>query len=260
MGDTQDQILAACKAGDVEELRSLLNGLDGTGRHDPALFKKMLQTAAKSCQLSAVQYLISQNPPFTIDRETGLAVATSGSVEIYKALHAIDPNVISLHFGHTGDPITMAVSSGNVPVLAFLLEKGADPNAGRYLSRWSPIALAAQGSSDGIILLLMKHGAQTSGSNALQNAVTADRLDVVETLLQGGADVNDAPDYHHVPKLFEHLETPLHTAVRLAKSDMVKKLLRYGADPNLPDSKGMTVMMRAQEKGREDIISALHDR
>ncbi len=260
MGNTQEQILAACKDGDVEELRSLLNGLDGAGRQDPDLFKKMLQSAARSCQLSAVQYLISQNSSFTIDRETGLAVATSGSIEIYEALYAIDPNVISLHFGHTGDPITIAVSSSNVPVLAFLLEKGADPNAGRYLSRWSPIALAAQGSSEGIIPLLMKHGAQTSGSNALQNAVTAGRLDFVEALLKDGADVNDALDYHHVPKLFDHMETPLHTAVRLAKLDMVAKLLQHGADPKLPDSKGKTVVMRAQEKGREDIIEALHNR
>ena len=258
MDNIQERILAACSNGNVEELRSLLSDLGGAASQDPAFFQKTLRSAAKSCQLSAVQYLISQNSSFTIDRETGLAVATSGSVEIYEALYAVDPNIINLHFGHTGDPITVAVSSSNVPVLSFLLKKGANPNAGRYLSRWSPISLAAQGSSPEIIPLLMKHGAQASGSNALQNAVAAGRLDLVEALLKGGADVSDAPDYHHVPKLFEHLETPLHTAVRLGKLDMVEELLRHGANPELRDSEGRTVVMRAQENGRADIIKALH--
>ena len=260
MNSTQEQLLAACNDGNVKELHSLLSNLDGDARPNPALFQKMLRCAAKSSQLSAVQYLISHNSSLTIDRETGLAVAIGGSVEIYEALYAIDSNIIKLHFGHTGDPITVAVSSSNIPVLSFLLDKGADPNAGRYLSRWSPINLAAQGSSEEIILLLLKHGAQASGSNALQNAVTTGRLDMVQALLKGGADVNDAPDYHHVPKLFDHLETSLHTAVRLGKLDMVEELLRNGANPGLSDSAGKTVEMRAQESGRADIMEILRRR
>ena len=260
MSDTHERILTTCDDGRVEELRSLLSDLDGDARQDPALFKKMLRRAAKSCQLSTLQYLISQNPSFTVDRDTGLAVAIGGSVEIYEALYTVDKNIINLHFGHTGDPVTVAVSTSNVPVLSFLLEKGANPNAGRHLSRWSPINLAARGSSPEIIPLLTKHGAQTSGSNALQNAVKTGRPDLVQALLKCGADVNDAPDYRHLPRLFDHLETPLHTAVRLGKRDMVEILLQHGANPKLSDSEGKTVEMRAQENGRADIIEALRNR
>ena len=250
MSNTEEQILDACKDGRVEALDSLLSGLNESARHEPKIFMKMLQTAARSRQLSVVQYLISQNSSFTIDRETGLAVADASSKEIYQALYMVDPNIINLHFGHTGDPVTVAVFLNSVPTLSFLLEKGADPNAGRFLSRWSPIALAAQGSSPEIIALLLEYGAQASESNALQNAVTAGRLDLVDALLKGGANVNDAPDYHHLPRLYDHIETPLHTAVRLGKLDMVEKLLQHNADPYLPNSEGKTVMVAARGKDR----------
>ena len=257
MSKTEEQILDTCKDGRVEALDSLLSGLNEFARHEPKLLMKMLRNAARSRQLSVVQYLISQNPSFTIDRETGLAVAIADSKEIYQALYIVDPNLINLHFGHTGDPVTVAISLNSVPTLSFLLDKGADPNAGRYLSRWSPIALAAQGSSPEIVALLLEHGAQASGSNSLQNAVTAGRLDLVDALLKGGVNPNDAPDYLYIPKLYDHLETPLHTAVRLGKLDMVEKLLQHDADPCLPNSEGKTVLMTAREKGQADIIEAL---
>ena len=235
----------------------LLGNMNDVDRQEPLLFKRMLQNAAKSAQIIIVQYLIIQNPSFKIDREIGFAVAIGGSLEIYKALYTVDPNIVSLHFGHTGDPITVAIQSNNLPVLSYLLEMKADPNAGRYLSRWSPIALAASCSSEEVITLLVRYGAQVSQSNALQNAITADRRDLVRCLVTLSSDVNDTPEYLHVPKLSDRLETPLHAAVRAERLEMVRYFLNNGADPKFRDSEGKTVIQKAQEIRRADMVKAL---
>ena len=251
MSSTQEQVIAACLNGNVEDLSALLKNLDTTAYHSDDLFKKMLQIAAASRQLSVVQHLLPQKPDsFTIDRDLAFAVAIGSSKDIYQAFYSFDPNFISIHFGHTGDAITVAVSDKNISVLTFLLDKGLDPNAGRFLSRWSPIAQAAIYSSREVILLLIRRGAVASGSNALQNAVEYDRLDSVEALLDAGVDVNDAPDYNHIPRMFDHLETPLHTAARCDNLRIMKKLLDRGADPTLRDSEGKTAIMRAHKAGR----------
>ena len=140
---------------------------------------------------------------------------------------------MNLHFGHTGDPVTVAVSTNNIDVLSFLLEKEADFNAGRYLSKWSPIALAAKCSTEEIVTALVHHGAQVSESNALQNAASYGRLDLLRCLVDLNADVNDIPDYDHVPKLFNHLETPLHSAARAGNLDIARFLLDNGANAGL---------------------------
>ena len=88
-------------------------------------------------------------------------------------------------------------------------------------------------------------GAQTSGSNALQIAVISGRLHLLRCLLSLGA---NAPDCDHRPKLFNNIETPLHSAVGVGSVD------DYGADTALHDSKGKSVTEKTQQEGREDII------
>ena len=250
----------ACTRGRMEDLQSIWNTTNEEERQNAKYFRSMLQAASKARQVAIVQYLVTQNPHFKIDRETGLAIATGGSVEIYEELYKLDPEVVNLHFGHTGDPVTVAVQTGNLPVLAFLLDKKADPNAGRFSSRLSPIALAAMCSTEEIVILLVRHVAQLAASNALQAAISFGRLDLVRCLLLLGANANDTPDYVHHPKLFENLETPLHTAVRVGNIEAAKLLLDHGANPVLTDSNGKSVIGMAQENGRADIIELLRSR
>lgn len=260
MSNLQDKLLTACSTGDVERLQSLLEGHAAADEQSPALFEKMLEHAAQKGQVAAVQYLVSRNRPFKISRDLALAAAIGGSLEIYQAIWTINPDIVKIHFGHTGDPITVAVDSNNVAVLSFLLAKGADPNAGRYLSRWSPITLAATRSSVEAIQLLIKFGAEIPGSNAVQYAAGYGQLDLLRCLVENGADVNDTPDYHHIPKLFDHLETALHSAVRSKNLEVVSFLLDHGANPDLQDSDGKTAMMRAEEGRCAEIIQRLENR
>ena len=83
-----------------------------------------------------------------------------------------------------------------------------------------------------------------------------DRLDSVETLLNAGVDVNNAPDYNHTPRGFDHLETALHTATRCDNLRIMKKQLERGADPTLRDSEGKTATMKAHKAGRAILHNA----
>ena len=62
-----------------------------------------------------------------------------------------------------------------------------------------------------------------------------------------GIDVNDRSDYHHIPKLFDHLDTALHTAVRSKKLEAVNFLLDHEVNPDLQDSDEKTVLMRTEK-------------
>lgn len=86
-------------------------------RQSADTFKSMLRAASKTRQTTVVKYLVAQDPRFEIDRETGLAVATGGSVQIYEEKYKIGPEVLSLQFDHIEDPIIMAVRTNNVPIL-----------------------------------------------------------------------------------------------------------------------------------------------
>lgn len=260
MEDLQKEALSACASGQVDELRRILANVNDVDPRNPDFILSILRSAARSGQVSIVQYLVTQDISLKIDRDTGLAIAIAGSRPIYEAVYIVDPDVVNLHFGHTGDPVTVAVSTNNIDVLSFLLDKGADVNAGQYLSRWSPIALAAKCSTEEIISALVHHGAQVSGSNALQHAAYYGRLDLLRCLADLGADVNDTPNYDHVPKLFDTLETPLHSAARAGNLETLKHLLDHGADAELKDSEGRKVSDVARGSSRESILELLRSR
>ena len=260
MGDLQKAALSACASGQLDELRRILANMNDVDRRNPDFFMSMLRSATRSGQVPIVQYLVTQDISVKIDREIGLAIAIAGSRPIYEAVYTVDPDVVNLHFGHTGDPVTVAVSTNNIDVLSFLLGKGADVNAGRYLSRWSPIALAAKCSTEELITALVHHGAQVSGSNALQHAAYYGRLDLLRCLVELGADVNDTPDYDHLPKLFDTLETPLHSAARAGNLEIVTFLLDHGANAELKDGEGREVSDVARGSSRESILELLRSR
>ncbi|MCJ1371547.1 Ankyrin repeat domain-containing protein 44 [Loxospora ochrophaea] len=259
MKEIQAEAVSACTGGQVEQLQKIFANMDDADRQNSEFFLRMLRSAVKSSQVPVVQYLVSQGISFKLDRDTATDIAIAGSRPIYEAVYEVDPNVISLHFGHVGDPITVAVSTSNISVLSFLLDKKADPNVGRWLSRWSPIALAATCSSAEIISALVRYGAQISGSNALQNAARYGRLGLLRCLINLGADVNDASNYDYI-KNYHTLETPLHSASRAGNLEIVKYLLNNGATPDLQDSEGRTAFAVARGGHREAIVKLLHYR
>ena len=78
------------------------------------------------------------------------------------------------------------------------------------------------------------------GQTLLNWAAAFGTLEMVEYLLEHGADVNRGLK-----------SSSLHYAACFGRPNIVKLLLQYGADPDLRDEDGHTPLEKAQERGDE---------
>lgn len=94
------------------------------------------------------------------------------------------------------------------------------------------------------------NGKSPNGSPPLITAVLHHQPDVIDALLQAGANVNETDGYGT-------------TALMIAASSMwgdlaaAERLIRAGADVNARDSMGITALMRAADAGNKDVIKRL---
>ena len=113
----------------------------------------------------------------------------------------------------------MAAGTGNGPVVALLLQQGADPNA-----------------------------LHPEGSTALMAAAENGSVPIVKALLGVGANVNTAR--------YDGL-TALMAGCGQTSVELVQTLLDKGAQPNAVDTRGVSACHMAAEVGALDIVTAL---
>jgi len=142
----------------------------------------------------------------------------------------------------------------------FLVEHDADLNLRDKLGQ-TALMIAAYRSVELFNLLLSK-GADIKvkdqeGRTALTHAwvgVLSEEvpLDVVETLLNKGADVNEAPDRGRAEGY-----TCLMMAARNNRPDLVTFLIEKGANVNARAKDGKTALALAQEEGHSEMVKLL---
>ncbi len=129
---------------------------------------------------------------------------------------------------HLLSPLYFALGhAGNLPLAAWLLDHGADPNDGESLYHATEL-----GHPEGLRLLLA-HGADPRGTNALARALDFDDAGMVALLLDAGADPNEvaaAAAGGEAPMVVPCLH---HAARRLCSAAVCDLLLAAGADPHL---------------------------
>ena len=150
---------------------------------------------------------------------------------------------------YTGPPLFLAAANGNLDILSYLFEQGANVNAAAsahfswlpsYKLRWhTPLIVALTNGHNDAFTFLIDKGADVNlqdhqGYTALHYAVESKNFDALCCLVHNGADVN----------LFTSMDkhTPLMFACRSHNMDAINFLLNKGADVNLQDRNGQSAL------------------
>lgn len=242
------EVQTACVNGEVEQVRACLQRLDASQQRQA--IDSMTLTSAEKGHADLLEYCLQHGGNVT-DRVAHLAV-TSGSTEAYKVLLSAGLDV-NTSFGYSGNALLVALRRNDQRMTSFLLSRGAEPNGHQLLSGcYGPLAVAAYWASLNIVRLLVTHGARIEQSLALQLAAKAGRTDVLQYLLDKGADVNEVPALGDLTYAVDYeLGAAIHYAAQARQLDAVIFLLDHGADVKLRDHCGRTVVERAKE-GQED--------
>ena len=151
-------------------------------------------------------------------------------------------------------PLISTAINGQLRVMTFLLEHGADANY--RASGVTPLCSAAEAGQKSMVELLLNHGARVDdrdnrSATALHLAVAMGFKAVAETLLDHKANPNEGNSQGR------ESVTPLHAAAGGASVSMVELLLARGANVNATDASGRTPLHRACESGHPEIVRAL---
>lgn len=165
------------------------------------------------------------------------------------------PDLINTPNGVLGNrhtPLSRAAVNGWLKVATYLLDHGADVNAGASTGT-TALSAAAGAGNRAMVALLLSRGAEVNPPNpqvqgALAVAVSRGFPSVVETLIAGHADVN-TPDNGGT--------TPLHEAVANGQDKIAQMLLAAGANPNVKNHDGLTPLMQAPANASADTLKAL---
>lgn len=150
----------------------------------------------------------------------------------------------------------MAASRGNVDMVSYLLDIGADPSICDGDNR-SVLCHAIEGGNREIIdQLLALNQSEPSKSDtyllderAMNPLCGQLPLDVIKRLIEYGCDIN-MQDKRGFTALF-------YAVFSRRNCDDIRWLLQAGADPNVQASDGTTVLMIVARNGRTDVVSLL---
>lgn len=144
---------------------------------------------------------------------------------------------------------------------AYLLSKGADVDEGNQTFN-NPLELACAQVDRHMTALLLAHNASMDKApKALLNAAREGDVEIMQMLLDHGADVNGHP-YGMYTLAAHHLESEswgsaLHQAVERGSTEAVVFLLEKGADKEFRNRADVTALDLARKLGYEEIVKIL---
>jgi ankyrin repeat protein len=163
-------------------------------------------------------------------------------------LHGADADARNDH-GRTA--LMMAALAGNLKMTHLLLEKGANANALSEPFKATPVLwFAVTGNNPEIVQAVLDHGADLNfhrdghGLTALVSAVMRGKKEAAEVLISRGADVNDLFEINRRDG-GKMTFTPLMAASQADRPEMVDLLLTHGARIEMRNSMNRTVLQEA---------------
>lgn len=229
-----------------------------------------LTKAVNAGDVTAVRALIKSGADVNArsgDGSTALLWAAHNSNDdIARALIAARASVdVANDYGVT--PLLEASKSGDAPMIELLLQAGANPSLAHPEGETPLLAAARSGSVPAVRLLLARGvdvnaAEQYQQTTALMWAAAENHLDIVDLLIEAGADVNRQA---HVTSITDRKNadhpsggfTPLMWAARAGNETMVRRLVARGANVNLKNGDGASAAMIAIYNDRFDVAAAL---
>jgi ankyrin repeat protein len=149
----------------------------------------------------------------------------------------------------------LAVTTGKIDVLKFLLEKGVEANV-KDSDGNPPILLAIEANNKEAILLLSGNSAEEDippTYNNIKEAIENSRMGRLDKIIKQKPALLKRERVTIPGKEYE--ATLLHLAVASGKIDVLKFLLEKGADPNVKDSDGLIpIIYAADNKNKEAML------
>lgn len=173
-----------------------------------------------------------------------VALAKTGDAAKVRDLLAAQPDLGRLRLANGETPLMAAVYGGHRDVADALINGGAEVDV---------FAAAATGRLDELRRTLTPETAGAysyDGWTALHLAAFFGRLDAVQVLLDGSADVR-AVSRNSLAN------TPLHAATAGKHAGVALALLSRGADPGAIDAGGYTPLRIAQENQLSAVVAAI---
>jgi len=228
-----NDLFVAAKRGDVRSIEELAaNGHDVNSRKSGFVREGYapLHIAVLHNREEAIKSLVKLGADINgknNDKETPLwtAVTESRNPRIIELLLELGAKIHART--DLGTVLDWAAFEGDLEMVRLLLSKGANPIVGRGSTRSAPIQRCANNGNVEILELLLNSGADVNAANAGSHALTTAAVfghdKFVKVLLQAGADAN-LPD--------ESGTTPLMSGVAGRKIEIVRMLVEAGANLN----------------------------
>ena len=231
---TDKEIISFIESGDLETIKKLIESksLDVNYNLDIDEYSKStpLIQAIKYKQTDIINYLLENNADINLKEE----------------LTGFTPLMASFH---------------DITITELLIEKGADIEA-RNVDGINALVYAVSLNDEEMVKFLLEKGADANTvceienehicmpPTPLMNAVYNGNTNIINMLLENGADINYTTDFG---------TTPLMMAAGFNHFEAVKVLLENNADTSITDENGYTALDWAKLENFEDIVELLEE-
>ena len=216
---TNEQLLLAIKANDVERLKHLLDNDPDLVPNRPLDDQNPIIAAVYLRAEEALELLLSFRPVLNI-----FEAAAAGQLGWVRDIASESPELIDSHSHDGWTPLQLAAHFGHTEVAGALIGVGAN------------VAVRASNGNE---------------NQALEAGIAGGApIEMVDLLIESGADVNDRQAGGF---------TPLHAAAQNGDVTTVERLLAAGADTTARTDKGETPRALAEARGHSEVMALLDE-